>query len=92
MRKKFKFLKRYNWERRGLDVQRANDLLEWTKECQICGDTDRLNIDHDHETNIIRGVLCNRCNLGIGFLKDNPYLLRKAAQYLVDNQTELLYN
>lgn len=58
--------------------------------CEICGGTAeaagaqsrRLNIDHDYETGRARGVLCNRCNRGLGFYLDNPELLEKAAAYL----------
>lgn len=56
--------------------------------CAICG-TDkgnyrghRLHVDHCHETGIVRGLLCNRCNSAIGYLDDNPRRLRRAAAYL----------
>ena len=39
-------------------------------ECEICNSTEDLVIDHCHDTNIVRGVLCRFCNLGIGSLKD----------------------
>jgi hypothetical protein len=42
----------------------------------------RLAVDHDHKTGKIRGLLCKGCNTGIGNLKDDPALLRKAAEYL----------
>src|SRR4029077_12606415 len=41
-----------------------------------------LYVDHDHNTNMIRGLLCQACNLGLGKFKDSPELLRQAAQYL----------
>ncbi len=41
-----------------------------------------LSVDHDHKTKVIRGLLCNNCNLAIGKFKDNPVFLRKAADYL----------
>lgn len=41
-----------------------------------------LAIDHDHKINKIRGLLCHCCNLVLGHAKDNPEILRKAAEYL----------
>ncbi|KKK77559.1 hypothetical protein LCGC14_2852360, partial [marine sediment metagenome] len=55
--------------------------------CAICGKHQSefkraLDVDHDHKTKVIRGLLCSNCNIAIGKLKDNPVLLRKAADYL----------
>lgn len=56
--------------------------------CMVCnsaddgGSRDNLAIDHDHESGEVRGVLCIRCNQGIGFFYDDPALLRAAAAYL----------
>jgi len=44
-----------------------------------------LGVDHDHKTGKIRGLLCNDCNLGIGYLKDNIIFLQKAIDYLNNN-------
>ena len=41
-----------------------------------------LAVDHDHITSKVRGLLCWRCNTGIGKLKDSPRLLVKAANYI----------
>jgi hypothetical protein len=63
--------------------------------CAICGEPPvegkNLSIDHDHSCcpgrttcgKCIRGLLCNGCNLGIGYLKDDIERLRKAMAYLV---------
>lgn len=40
------------------------------------------NVDHCHRTGKVRGILCSPCNLGMGQLKDDPALLRAAADYL----------
>lgn len=43
-----------------------------------------LTVDHDHETGLIRGLLCSPCNTGIGGLRHNQDLLRQAIAYLAD--------
>ena len=52
--------------------------------CKICKKKyrKRLCIDHDHENGDVRGLLCNNCNAGLGFYKDNARLLREAAGYM----------
>ena len=41
-----------------------------------------LNVDHDHMTNEIRGLLCFDCNTGLGKFRDNPTLLKSALEYM----------
>ena len=53
--------------------------------CAIClGPPDREHycVDHNHETGEIRGLLCNACNRGLGFLRDNTDIVTRAARYL----------
>jgi len=56
--------------------------------CAICGLhesenlKEKLYIDHDHSTSKVRGLLCHFCNSALGKFKDDPALLRRAAQYL----------
>lgn len=42
-------------------------------------------VDHCHDSFIIRGLLCNRCNRGLGLFKDDPDILRLAITYLEQN-------
>jgi hypothetical protein len=66
--------------------------------CAICGVNrmllqNNLSVDHDHSCcsgdkscgKCIRGLLCMRCNSAIGLLQDNANIIRKAAQYIEDN-------
>jgi hypothetical protein len=41
-----------------------------------------LHIDHDHITGKVRGLLCFRCNSGLGFFRDNCTALLQAVSYL----------
>ncbi len=60
--------------------------------CAICekeessisrfGTPKRLTVDHCHATGRIRGLLCDNCNRGLGFLRDSIHLLRKSIDYL----------
>lgn len=50
--------------------------------CAICGTVGHLVIDHCHGSGIVRGLLCQKCNKGIGLLADSPEVLKVAASYL----------
>jgi hypothetical protein len=72
----------------GISLDQYNEMLTKQKgTCAICKNkcptNRRLAVDHSHKTGIVRGLLCCHCNQGIGHLKDDPSLLRKAIEYLV---------
>lgn len=58
--------------------------------CAICGTTNpksrhhRFNVDHCHETGMIRGLLCWECNAALGKFRDDPILLLAALRYLLN--------
>ncbi len=51
--------------------------------CAICGEfSSVLCVDHNHNTGVVRGLLCSQCNFGLGNFKDNIGVLEKAIKYL----------
>lgn len=59
--------------------------IDQNSKCAICERKLKLVIDHDHETGKIRGLLCNSCNRGIGYLQDSENILKKAMVYVIKN-------
>ena len=66
-------------------------LASQNHECAICQrpirttserSTDQAVIDHSHDTDRVRGLLCGACNVGLGHFQDRPEVLRAAADYL----------
>jgi hypothetical protein len=68
----------------GIDVAFYNYLYEKQGgKCAICKKSfDTLCVDHCHTSNKVRGLLCNNCNSGIGYLEDNVEYLASAISYL----------
>jgi hypothetical protein len=53
--------------------------------CPICKQSFGENkpvIDHSHKTNIVRGIICHKCNLALGLFNDNINILLNAINYL----------
>ena len=76
---------RYN-----LTIDQYNDLiLTQHNRCAICniffdGETRNttVHVDHDHNSNKVRGLLCNTCNVTIGSAKEDITILLNAITYL----------
>jgi len=73
---------RYTRGKHGLTIEEARIRVNEAGCCALCSSRDTLRIDHDHSTGAIRGVLCNKCNLGLGMFKDDPEVLEAAAHYV----------
>ena len=59
--------------------------------CAICGDPPgkrKFAIDHDHKTDKVRGLLCFKCNVAVGFLRDDPNLMLCASKYIDEDRWE----
>src|SRR5688572_15346992 len=50
--------------------------------CSICKTAPAQHVDHDHVTGKVRALLCFNCNGGLGQFRDDPAVLRAAADYV----------
>lgn len=87
-------------ERRAREMKRRYGIspqeyfLMWLQQagaCAICRIPPRrvLYVDHCHLTNQVRGLICLKCNLAIGFFRDDPMIARKATGYLEAARTRI---
>ena len=82
--------KHYEMNRQNIVIDdRAKELINGHSGlCDICGSNKAgfgkrgFCVDHDHKTGIVRGMLCQKCNIGLGNFNDNIELLEKAIKYL----------
>jgi hypothetical protein len=64
------------------EAERAKILEYQGGGCAACGEKRPLNVDHDHRTGVVRGLLCWRCNKMVAYLRDSAALADAAALYL----------
>lgn len=55
--------------------------------CLICNRIETLVVDHNHKLSkehpeFVRGLLCNQCNVGLGYFKDDVKVMKRAIDYL----------
>jgi hypothetical protein len=74
----------YHLRRRyGITAHEADALLAGQDGlCAICKAAPAVHVDHDHATGNVRALLCFNCNGGLGQFKDDPDVLRAAADYV----------
>lgn len=68
----------------GITEQQFDEMLEDQGGCcAICKSKDNgFAVDHCHNSGAVRGILCQKCNKGIGLLGDDPNVIIAAARYL----------
>lgn len=54
--------------------------------CAVCREPEvivkTMPVDHDHDTGVVRGILCTPCNTTLGKMKEDPERLRALADYI----------
>lgn len=69
-------------------------LFEQSGRCGICGSVfskeNMPRVDHNHETLVIRGLLCDPCNWGLGHFRDSYDNLIRASTYLGRHKNKIL--
>ena len=74
----------------GIDVEDYDRMLfEQDGVCYICKEAPAkraLDIDHDHKTGKVRGLLCSTHNRALGLMGDDIILLLRATEYLVKSR------
>jgi hypothetical protein len=72
----------------GITSEQYDTLLaEQGGRCKLCGTSQpggagRFHIDHNHDSGLIRGLLCQQCNMGLGLFGDDTQRLTRAVKYL----------
>ncbi len=71
----------------GISLTEYNEILKKQKRlCAICGkkfkNSGDCHIDHNHKTGKVGGLLCGKCNRGIGMFEENISILENAIKYL----------
>ena len=74
-------------KRYGITIEERDQMIsDQGGRCALCErlfeGTNRPNVDHDHETNRIRGILCFSCNQALGKLGDTYEKMKKVMKYL----------
>lgn len=73
----------------GLTFVKYNEmLLSQNNSCKICLNVfaEQPCVDHDHSTGKVRGLLCKKCNIGLGAFKDKVVNLENAIRYLMESR------
>ena len=86
------YIRRY-----GITIKDYNEMyISQDGKCAICEKEKTIKnnfyVDHCHKTKKVRGLLCMRCNSGIGYFKDDESLMKKAIVYLKNSTKNIIVN
>ncbi len=76
------------YKKYGISLLEYNKILSKQDECcSICGKHQslfkkKLMVDHNHSTGQVRGLLCSKCNIGLGYVEESIQILENMIKYL----------
>lgn len=56
--------------------------------CAVCRVREAKQVDHDHKTGAVRGIVCLLCNAAMGAFHDDPKLIRRAIAYVKEHSDD----
>src|SRR3989442_8929747 len=77
--------RRYKWKDQGINPNAAQAIYDKATNCKICNKPisgKNKQVDHDHKTGQIRGVLCRACNTTLGMVNEDIVILQAMITYL----------
>lgn len=74
----------------GITIEQKQTMLDSQfGRCEICNNEivfSQAKVDHNHTTGAVRGILCNKCNSGLGYLESKDFI-KKARKYIDKYET-----
>lgn len=75
----------------GLTLEQYSQMLvDQNHQCPICELEVKLVVDHNHDTGKVRGLLCGKCNKGLGIFADDTSRLTRAIVYLKEKDQNVI--
>lgn len=74
----------------GLEAEQYDAMLKSQKHCcAVCGEKRKLVVDHNHQTNAVRELVCSPCNTAIGLLQEDTKRIWRVVEYLTFHKRRL---
>jgi hypothetical protein len=89
--RKWTLSERHRYYKYGLTPDAFNALLaKQAGRCYICGTTEPngkgWSVDHCHDTNVVRFIACNPCNVAFGFIREDPVIAQRLLEVCLEWQ------
>jgi hypothetical protein len=73
----------------GIGADEVDELIrQQGGSCAVCRKREAKQVDHDHETGAVRGIVCLLCNAAMGAFRDDPNLIRRAIAYVREREDD----